>query len=110
MVGSRARWPVILFALLCAPFPRGADGADESPGDLPPTPPLTPAAERDSFSIAPGFRVELVAAEPLVESPVAMAFDADGRLFVVEMRGFMPNAEGRGEDAPTGRVSVLEDR
>jgi glucose/arabinose dehydrogenase/mono/diheme cytochrome c family protein len=76
----------------------------------PASPPLSPAAELASFTVVPGFRVELVAAEPLVEAPVAMAFDADGRLFVVEMRDFMPDAEGRGEERPNGRVSVLSDR
>ena len=35
--------------------------------------------------------------------------DPDGRLWVVEMRGFMPNFEGTGEDAPVGQVVVLED-
>src|ERR1700719_3185446 len=38
------------------------------------------------FVIKPGFRIELVAAEPMVESPVALAFDEKGRLFVAEMR------------------------
>ena len=35
--------------------------------------------------------------------------DPDGRLWVVEMRGFMPDFEGTGEDAPVGQVVVLED-
>ncbi len=38
-----------------------------------------------SFRTAPGFEVELVAAEPDVVDPVAMAFDADGRIYVAEM-------------------------
>jgi mono/diheme cytochrome c family protein/glucose/arabinose dehydrogenase len=76
---------------------------------LPPSPPLAPEAARAGFTLPPGFRIELVAAEPLVQSPVAIAFDARGRLWVVEMRGFMPDAAGRGEDAPSGRVAILED-
>jgi glucose/arabinose dehydrogenase/mono/diheme cytochrome c family protein len=72
-------------------------------------PPLTPSEAVRAFSLPAGFRIELVAAEPLVESPVSIAFDADGRLWVVEMAGFMPNVDGIGEDAPTGRVVVLED-
>jgi len=56
-----------------------------------------------------GFRMEVVAAEPLVEHPVAMSFDADGRAWVAEMRSYMPNVEGEGENAPTGRISVLDD-
>jgi len=51
----------------------------------------------------------LVASEPLVEAPVAMAFDPDGRIWVVEMRGFMPNVDGRGETEIPGRVVILED-
>jgi hypothetical protein len=45
----------------------------------------------------------------MVEDPVAMTFDEDGRLWVVEMRGFMPDIDGEGEDDPVGRVSVLTD-
>ncbi len=77
--------------------------------DTPPAPALTPQQALDSFSLAPGFAIELVAAEPLVVDPVAMAWDEAGRLFVVEMRGFMPNAYGDGEDQPVGRVVMLLD-
>jgi glucose/arabinose dehydrogenase/mono/diheme cytochrome c family protein len=83
--------------------------AKTPPPAQPPSPALSPDAERATFTVAPGFRIELVAAEPLIEAPVAMAFDPDGRLFVVEMRDFMPDADGKGEDAPTGRISILED-
>ena len=57
----------------------------------------------------PGFTVELVAAEPLVKDPVAFEWSPDGRLWVVEMRGYMPTIDGKGEDAPVGQVVVLED-
>ena len=42
-------------------------------------------------------------------APVAMQFDADGRLWVVEMNGFMPTWMAKGEDVENGRVVVLED-
>ena len=77
----------------------------EAPG----APPLSPAEAMASFRVAPGFRLELVAAEPLVEDPVAIAWDERGLLYVVEMRGFMPTVDGEGEQAPVGRVVVLED-
>ncbi len=51
-----------------------------------------------------GFRVELVAAEPLVVSPVALCFDEFGRMFVVEMRDY---SERR--DEHLGRIRMLED-
>lgn len=62
-----------------------------------------------TIRLAPGFRLELVASEPMVQDPVALAFDEDGGLFVVEMRGFMPDVDGNGENAPVGRISRLED-
>src|SRR5437867_12310071 len=76
---------------------------------IPPAPPLTPAEALKRFRASPGLRVELVASEPMVEEPIVLQFDAHGRLWVVEMRGFMPNAEGFGENRPVGRVSILED-
>jgi mono/diheme cytochrome c family protein/glucose/arabinose dehydrogenase len=73
------------------------------------TPVYSPEEERARFTLAPGYRIELVAAEPLVQDPVAIDFDADGRMYVVEMRGFMPNVKGTGEDQPVGRIVVLQD-
>jgi mono/diheme cytochrome c family protein/glucose/arabinose dehydrogenase len=77
--------------------------------EVPPSPVLAPEQALAGFRVAPGFRVELVAAEPLVAAPVAIDWDDAGRLYAVEMRGFMPNLAGEGEDAPVGRVVVLED-
>ena len=74
-----------------------------------PSPARTPAQEAASFQLEPGFAIQLVAAEPMVQDPVVITFDEDGRLWVVEMRGFMPTIDGEGEDAPVGRISVLED-
>jgi putative membrane-bound dehydrogenase-like protein len=66
---------------------------------------LSPDAALKSFELAdPELRVELVAAEPLVESPCAMAFDEKGRLCVAENRGY-PNTT----QPPAGRIALLED-
>jgi cytochrome c553 len=70
----------------------------------------TPAQEKSTFKIEPGFTIELVASEPMVQEPVAMSFDRDGRLWVVEMRGFMPDIAGKGEVEKSGRISILEDQ
>ncbi|MFM1824071.1 MAG: hypothetical protein RI967_2337 [Planctomycetota bacterium] len=69
----------------------------------------TPAEELATFAIAPGYRIELVASEPLVEAPVAFTFAPDGRLWVVEMTGYMRDADGAGEKEPIGRIKVLDD-
>jgi len=66
--------------------------------------PLTPEAELRSFEFADKMlTAELVAAEPDIVSPVAIAWDADGRLFVAEMRDY-PNATNG------GTIRVLQDR
>ena len=65
--------------------------------------PLAPAAAAETFQLAdPALGVELVVSEPKVQSPVAMAWDADGRLYVAEMIGY-PITEG------AGRIRRLED-
>ena len=76
---------------------------------IPPSPALTPAEALKSFQVAPGFRIECVAAEPLVVNPVMFEFDADGRIWVVEMRGYMRDLEGSDEGTRIGNVVVLED-
>ncbi|MDB6003896.1 MAG: hypothetical protein JWR15_883 [Prosthecobacter sp.] len=76
---------------------------------LPPPEPLSPDEAMKTFKIEKGFRIELVASEPMIEAPVAMSFDEKGRLYVVEMRGYMHDLEGGSEKEPTGRVSLLED-
>ncbi|MDP1592115.1 MAG: hypothetical protein Q8M07_30425, partial [Prosthecobacter sp.] len=76
---------------------------------IPPPVPLSPEEEMKTFAVEKGFRVELVASEPMIEAPVAMSFDDQGRLYVVEMRGYMRDLAGTDEKQPTGRVSLLED-
>ena len=77
--------------------------------DLPPPAPLSPAEELQTFKLPPGFRIELVASEPMIESPVAISFDDQGRMYVVEMRSYMRDIEGTTEKEPTSRVSLLTD-
>ncbi len=77
--------------------------------EIPPAPALRPEEALKTFTLKDGFRMELVASEPMVEEPVALSFDERGRMWVVEMRGFMPNADGTGENDIPGRVSILED-
>src|SRR5204862_6949770 len=76
---------------------------------IPPAPVLPPAEALKTFKVAAGFRLELVASEPLIHDPVAMQWDAEGRLWVVGMRGYMPDVDGKGEDAPVGEIVILED-
>jgi putative membrane-bound dehydrogenase-like protein len=89
-----------LLALSLVALPCVVLGAERSP--------LTPKEAQKLFRLPPGLRIELVASEPQIESPVAIAFDEDGKLWVVEMRDY-PNGPKPGEK-PQGRIKVLEDR
>ncbi|MCF6405405.1 c-type cytochrome [Chitinophaga filiformis] len=61
------------------------------------------------MEVEKGLEVQLVAAEPLVTVPVAMTFDEKGRMWVVEMTGYMPDTVGTGEDIPNGKIVILDD-
>ncbi|MBE9586778.1 c-type cytochrome [Mucilaginibacter sp. JRF] len=70
---------------------------------------LTAAESMSQIQLEPGYEVKLVAAEPLVSTPVAITFDNIGRLWAVEMNGYMPDTLGTGEDDPTGKIVILND-
>jgi len=69
----------------------------------------TAEEERRTIVVPPGYRVDLIAKEPLVVDPIAIDFDADGRMWVLEMPGFMPDTSGRDSRDPINDVAVLED-
>ena len=69
--------------------------------------PRTPEESLKAFRVPPGFQVELVASEPLVQDPVAIDWDAEGRLWVVEMRDYPMGMDGHGK--PGGVIKRLED-
>ncbi len=104
-LNARNRFFAALVATLVATTPGSAGYA--GPPDAPRDGPLTPEQAAGSFRAEPGLRLELVAAEPLVASPVAMAFDERGRLFVAEDRGY-PTGPGVGKP-PVGRIALLMD-
>jgi mono/diheme cytochrome c family protein/glucose/arabinose dehydrogenase len=87
-----------------------ASQAPVAPMPPAPAPVLTTDAALKSLTVAPGYKVELAASEPLIHAPVAIQFGPDGRMWVVEMNGYSPVLGGEGEDAPNGRVVVLRDR
>jgi len=72
-------------------------------------PVLSPREALATFSLPPGYSLELVASEPLIQDPIAIEWDARGRLWAVELPGYMRDMMGTGEYDPTGRVVVLED-
>lgn len=73
-------------------------------------PVLSAEEELKTLVLPPGYRAELVAKEPLVIDPIAIDFDADGRLWVLEMPGFMSEAGAANSREPINNVVVLEDQ
>ena len=61
------------------------------------SPPISPEEALKKFSMPPGYRVELVASEPLIQDPVMIDWDGEGRMWAVEMPGYMPDINAKGE-------------
>ena len=70
--------------------------------ELPRLAPKEPGEALATFHVAPGFKLEQVAAEPLVTDPVAICFDENLRMFVCEMRGYSEN-----NDEKVSRITCL---
>jgi glucose/arabinose dehydrogenase len=74
------------------------------------SPLLSPADEMKHFYLPPGYHVELVASEPLIQDPIAIDWDADGRMWVVEYPEYVRDLQAPEPNLdPLGRIAVLED-
>jgi putative membrane-bound dehydrogenase-like protein len=106
---------IIACAVITADQPSAKNAEVEKPAEndsveadyrkeLPRIKPVEPDKALATFTVAKGFRIEQAACEPVVADPVAMAFDENGRLFVVEMRDYSED-----DDKNLGRVRMLVD-
>ncbi len=73
--------------------------------DKPPNDPRDPVTAAKMMTVPEGFSVEVVAAEPDIVNPVAMAIDERGRFWITESFEYPRRAPGTGKDV----VKVLED-
>lgn len=69
-----------------------------------------PQISLEAYKMEEGFQLEVVASEPFLEAPVAIDFDNKGRIWAVEMRGYMQTISGESEELPNGVISIMEDR
>ena len=108
--------PVIAAAIL--PAFLSAQNGDRAGHEMSPPPahwkiPAAPVVSADkaaeTIDLEEGFALELVASEPMLHDPVTLAFDGNGRIWVAEMMGYMPDIDGKLEESTYGRISVLED-
>ena len=70
--------------------------------------PRSAADEAKTFILPTGYRMELVASDPDVISPVVIEFDGNGRMYVVEMISYMMDASATREHDPISRISRWE--
>lgn len=63
----------------------------------------------DTYKLEAGFDLEVIASEPLLKAPVAMDFDDKGRVWVIQMPGYMNDMQGSAENEPVGSIHILED-
>src|SRR3954451_25295502 len=71
-------------------------------------PALSAEEERGTIVVPPGYRVVRGTQEPLVVHPIASHFDPRGRLWFLEMPGFIPDPSGHDSREPVDDVAVLE--
>ena len=69
--------------------------------------PRSPDQALQTFSLRDGFRIDLLASEPLLRDPVCITYDADGAMYVVEMTAY-PHPD-RGDEIALGQVRFLLD-
>ncbi|MEO1011160.1 MAG: c-type cytochrome [Bacteroidota bacterium] len=76
----------------------------EAPSDY-----LSPEESLETFYLPDGYRIELVASEPMIHEPVAIAWDGDGKMYVAQMDTYMQDVDGTGTDEPISQIKLLED-
>ena len=88
MTSMRPRVLFFVFLLLCAADLYSQDRKTVTKEDMPRIPFTSVKDALDTFELANGFSLEIVAAEPLVSDPVDACFDEHGRMYVAEMHGY----------------------
>ena len=94
----------VLAGMLAGAAEPAAPAPPDFAAELPRFAPVEPKDALATMKVQPGFRMELVASEPLIGSPVAICWDERGRMFVVEMRGYSEH-----RDEKLSRIKLLTD-
>lgn len=103
-VGGESPQPALDLEALATDIKAGADFLPR-----PPVVRLDPTVQQRLFLLPPGFTIAPVLSDPLIQDPVGVTFDGSGRMFVLEMRSYMKDADGTDSRAPISRISRHED-
>lgn len=71
--------------------------------------PLSPEESMKTIQLPEGYRIELVASEPMIQEPVAITWDGNGVMYVAEMLTYMQDIDATNENEPISRITRLED-
>src|SRR6185436_951583 len=77
-----------------APAANDPANANADLSTKPPVLPVTPDEQVKRFWLPPGYRLTPIMSEPVIEDPAQIAFDGNGRMFVVELRGYFQTPDG----------------
>ena len=105
---NQAKTPFLIAACSLFPAIAGAEPFDQKLYDSKART-YSPEESMAMIEMQDGFKLELVAAEPMVEEPAAMAWDGDGKLYVAELNTYMQDIDGKDQHDPICRVVLLED-
>ena len=98
---------VVVVLMLCCATARGDEGTTgriQPASDAPQ--PMSPEQSASKVRLPDGYRLELVANEPVVQDPSCIAFDERGRMFVCELHGY--NIEGHLDVQELNKTGVLD--
>jgi mono/diheme cytochrome c family protein/glucose/arabinose dehydrogenase len=70
---------------------------------------LSPDESLKTMYLPKGYKIQLVASEPLINEPVTVVWDGNGKMYVAQMMTYMQDIDAGDENQPWSRVSVLED-
>lgn len=88
--------------------PAATASATKSPASQVKDVDLSPEEQQKTFAVPPGFAVELVAAEPLVNNPVCMALDDAGRVYVAESHTYRYGKDKSPVPQPSNPIVMLK--
>ena len=71
--------------------------------------PLSPEESINTFRLPEGYHLELVASEPMISEPTAIAWDGNGRMYVAQMETYMQTVDAKDQDKARSRIMFLED-
>ena len=107
--------PVLITAVLLSIFLLACHSTEKPPyrpaaiDNNPSSAFLSPEQSLKTMHLPEGYHLELVASEPVIQEPVAIVWDGNGKMYVAEMRSYMQDIEGTGQHLPICRITLLED-